>query len=56
MVRESRVAAKDVARRLKKAESDLVRLGNAGISLPLDFENRPDVRSRRAENTHERDV
>lgn len=47
--RESRAVARDVARRLKKAEARLVKLEKAGISLPIDFENQTVVRSRRAE-------
>lgn len=48
VVRESSAAARDVARRLKKAEADLLKLEKAEISLPLDFENQPEVRGRRA--------
>ena len=48
VVRESRAAARDVARRLKKAESDLAKLAQVGISMPADFEKQSSVRRRRA--------
>ena len=48
VVRESRAAAREVTRRLKKAESDLAKLAQVGISMPVDFEKQSGVQSRRA--------